>query len=947
MELLTAPIDDAINLYRRFISERPFEYGIYTSYDFIAPWTDLFDEAAALLPPRSGIPIVLDLDGDGVETTFLIAGAYFDHDKNGFAERTGWAGGDDGLLAWDRNADGVINDGGEVFNTTMPDGTPAENGFQVLATFDDNGDGRIDTNDAIWSQLKIWQDIDGDGYSASDELFTLDELSIRSINTAYDISDYVDANGNEHRQVGSYTRTDGTTLTATDVWFRTDKACTIASEWLYVPDDIAALPDLQGFGNTYDLHQAMVRDATGTLKVLIEQFAHNAEPATRNVLLEQILFRWTGSDAIDPASRGGLIDARRLSVLEAFFGETYEGTTGPDPIQGAVPFLERSYKGVFEMYYAQLMAQTHLKDLYDMINYAWDETSQSIKGDLGAVVAAVQNALAIDEAEGRALLGEFSRTIYGLQAREVLDFTMGFRSVFATHGEELAWIIDSAGRNVISGVACNDNLYSWEANDAITGGKGNDSLYAGTNFDTVVYGKAGADYVAGAEGNDILNGGEGNDQLFGWGGNDILEGGHSNDYIDGGVGNDMVVGGTGKDVLFGGEGSDTYLFNPGDGQDTIYEYDATGTGIDTITFGPGITKDDLIATRKDYDLVLSMKNSTDSITLQYWYYGNEYKIERFEFADNTVFTMQNIEQMAVIRGTSGNDYLYDFDTNDTIQGGAGNDYIQATAGGSDTYLFNPGDGQDTIYEYDATGTNIDTVTFGPGITKDDLTITRRDYDLIVSPNSTDSIALQYWYCGSEYKIENFQFAEGGTVTTAEIEDRAIVRGTDRADYLTGFDNGEVFVAGKGDDCVCAYEGNDVITGGPGCDYLDGGSGSDLYRFSLEDGSDIICDCGYDGAIDGIIFDMDVPTDSIAFFRDYTGLSIAYGSKDRIMMADQDTAGIEKVQITGGFYLTDSDINTLIQQITAYAAVQGVVLNNVDDVRNNNGLMNIIVNAWHQ
>ncbi len=109
-----------------------------------------------------GDPLVLDLDGDGIETTLVADGAYFDHDGNGFAEQTGWASSDDGLLAWDRNGDEIINDGKELFNdlVSFPNAT---NGFQVLAQLDDNQDGKIDVNDAIWNQLKIWQDYDGDG----------------------------------------------------------------------------------------------------------------------------------------------------------------------------------------------------------------------------------------------------------------------------------------------------------------------------------------------------------------------------------------------------------------------------------------------------------------------------------------------------------------------------------------------------------------------------------------------------------------------------------------------------------------------------------------------------------------------------------------------------------------------------------------------------------------
>jgi len=190
--------DEELNeIWRRCLKDYPNDWvdPLWDAHKAIDFSEDLFDDAAAVLPPRSGVPIVLDLDGDGVETTGLNDGAYFDHDKNGFAEKIAWAGSDDGLLAWDRNGDGIINDGAELFNVTMPDGSPAENGFQVLDALDNNQDGKIDVNDAIWNQLKIWQDIDGDGYSASDELFTLDELGIRSINTGYSNSTYADGNG--------------------------------------------------------------------------------------------------------------------------------------------------------------------------------------------------------------------------------------------------------------------------------------------------------------------------------------------------------------------------------------------------------------------------------------------------------------------------------------------------------------------------------------------------------------------------------------------------------------------------------------------------------------------------------------------------------------------------------------------------------------------------------
>jgi hypothetical protein len=113
-------------------------------------------------------PIILDLDKDGVETTAVNNGTYFDHDANGFSEQTGWASSDDGLLVMDRDADGLIEDGTELFgnNTILANGTNASNGFQALAELDSNADGKIDANDAAYSQLRIWQDIDEDGYNS-------------------------------------------------------------------------------------------------------------------------------------------------------------------------------------------------------------------------------------------------------------------------------------------------------------------------------------------------------------------------------------------------------------------------------------------------------------------------------------------------------------------------------------------------------------------------------------------------------------------------------------------------------------------------------------------------------------------------------------------------------------------------------------------------------------
>jgi len=99
-------------------------------------YRSLFTTASTTAPRRD--PLILDLNGDGIKTTDVKAGAYFDHDGNGFAEQTGWVSPNDGLLVMDRNNDGIINDGKELFGdqTILNNGQRAANAFEALSDLD-------------------------------------------------------------------------------------------------------------------------------------------------------------------------------------------------------------------------------------------------------------------------------------------------------------------------------------------------------------------------------------------------------------------------------------------------------------------------------------------------------------------------------------------------------------------------------------------------------------------------------------------------------------------------------------------------------------------------------------------------------------------------------------------------------------------------------------------
>jgi hypothetical protein len=263
----------------------------------------------------------------------------------------------------------------------------------------------------------------------------------------------------------------------------------------------------------------------------------------------------------------------------------------------------------------------------------------------------------------------------------------------------------------------------------------------GNGVNDLWFGGDGGNNFAGTAGHDILVGGAAGDTIRGGAGWDFIDGGAGNDTLFGDDGNDILRGGTGPDNLQGGAGNDTYVFNRGDGADTIYDdyrpltlvSGASGTlggsisstyqpvpadgGSDTLEFGAGITVADISIASSGDDRTVTVRNpanpnAQDTILMYDW--AKPYnRIEFFSFADGSTFSIAGIlahpgtagadnlswtDAAAWLDGGSGNDILTTGAFNDTLRGGPGNDWLIGGAG-FDTAIYDGPASAYTVVSY--------------------------------------------------------------------------------------------------------------------------------------------------------------------------------------------------------------------------------------------------------
>lgn len=841
----------------------------------------------SLNPPRD--PLIVDLGPSGISFKSMAeANVFFDMDNDGNLEATGWLTGEDGFVAIDENGNGVIDNVGELI------GDPGQSGFEELATYDSNNDGQIDSSDAIWTSLRIWRDLNEDGITDTGELQSLSTNGIASFGLDYTTVNFTASENLIHEQ-GAYETTDGAQRLLVDVWLQTDNVNTMIGSSVTPSPEAAALPTVRGYGDLPNLQEAMTLDSE--LLSMVEDVVATAPDQLGDFSdqVEALLYQWAGTQDVDPDSRGGNFDGRKLATMEAVSSTPWITGTNPNPPTWAVGQLNNAWNLLIDEFTARFLAVGPLADVLQAGVYS--PNSDTVVGFLPLADYA-------DRIDALAPMDPRDAMVYWEQAETLLDNLAASQGASTT---ELRLVkADVYGRYGLAAYQYGFGSYLDDQRDVDQPGSGTVISTRGIylfgednqfveidSYDTAVMTGAGSDYVYVDAGRYAI--------IYTGAGSDVLAGSAYNDYFDGGAGTDHMTGYNGNDTYVVDHAGDTIVEATSGGTDTVIssvsfymqdnlEYfvadgtgdvDATGnaaanrfTGNDGVNAFTGLAGNDIYYVGAEDTVVEQLGEGNDYV----------YSSDSYTLSDHVERLYLQGEGDLNGTGNDQNNYIYATIGDNIIDGRGGNDYMYGYAG-DDIYFVDST--SDRVYESADSGfdevftivqfTNPNHVEKLTLVGTADVNITGNAADNLLIGNqgnntingSSGADTMQGGAGDDSYLVDNpgdvvIELADEGHdsvsslletyVLPDHVEDLTgyhsnnaligtgnaldnLITGRNVNDSLTGLGGDDTILGANGSDTLLGGDGNDSLNGGSGADDMRGGDGDDIYI--IDNAGDIV------------------------------------------------------------------------------------------------------------
>lgn len=661
-------------------------------------------------------PLALDLNGDGKIgiSPALNGGAYFDHNGDGVSQRSSWISKEDGILTYDRNGNGKIDDGSELFgNFTQikdKDGNQrlAKDGYEALKEFDSNNDGLIDNKDDKFKDLKIWQDANSNGISDEGELKSLDELGIASLSLNHNEVNEDLGGGNTLSLKGSYIKKDGTAHSMGDLNFNVDTINSKFKDGAPLSSEDMARANIKGFGLLRDLRSAA---------------ALNKELAS----------------ALDNYSRLGTKEEqlKALPGLIKAWSETAVRSTGGNSNAAG---YEVGLKGVKLPSNVNLGAGSNINvDADGNVINSSNPNTRRLSLTPSQYRALLDSSKSIDES----LLKEFESIKYKIK---VIDAFTGSKTaeLYYISNDDIKAIIKNTNETY-------DKIlnYSYASLLAQTRLKGYADLIS---LDMISVPNDTAASGASAGGNGASAGGNSKSDAANGGANASAK-----PKYDFRLNFTKVIDKFKEINLSDPKKAFVDLAEFATLFQSKKEFAAGLSLLAEFAYGAnkrGVLSEYLDTLGKDMQSKINITTSSSGSADDDIMVGS---------GNND--TLYGGNGNDILYGGEGDDKLYGDSGDDILEGGAGNDYLSGGEG-NDTYLFGRGDGVDTISNSDSSQDRNDIIKFKEGIGKENITFQRVANDLVLKYGENDTVRINNQFGGGA--IEQIALASGEYITASKI-----------------------------------------------------------------------------------------------------------------------------------------------------------------------------------